>query len=150
MENGHYKKFAIMMSVSFIIMYAVMYFNVAQLDHIYLSMNRFYMTVLMTAPMALMMLGFMSSMYKDKKLNSIIIASSIFAIVAAFTFLRTQTFIDDEAFMHSMIPHHSSAILVSENATFSDPEVKELARQIIEAQKKEIAQMKQMLERLDK
>jgi uncharacterized protein (DUF305 family) len=44
--------------------------------------------------------------------------------------------------MEFMIPHYSPAIMVSRQADLSDPEVKELARQIIESQGKQIAQMK--------
>ena len=150
MEHGSYKKFALMLGTSFVIMYGVMYFNVADTGHIFLSTNRLYMAILMVAPMALVMLGFMRSMYKNTMLNGAIITLSLLAIGCTFALLRNQAFVDDEGFMHSMIPHHSSAILVSENADLSDPEVKELARKIIEAQREEIAQMKQILERMDK
>ena len=47
-----------------------------------------------------------------------------------------------------MIPHHSIAILTSENASLTDPEVKQLAMRIIEAQRQEIAEMQALLERL--
>jgi uncharacterized protein (DUF305 family) len=50
--------------------------------------------------------------------------------------------------MEFMIPHRASAIMVSRQADLSDPEVKELARQIIELQEKEIAQMKKILQRM--
>lgn len=48
-----------------------------------------------------------------------------------------------------MIPHHSSAIMVSQKAHLKDPEAIQLAKDIIEAQKREIAQMKKMLQRLE-
>ena len=51
--------------------------------------------------------------------------------------------------MKAMIPHHSSAIMVSQQATFEDPETAKLAKDIIEAQKREIAQMKKMIYRLE-
>jgi hypothetical protein len=149
MEKGNYKKYLLMLSLSFIIMYSVMYLNADRFDHIYLSLNRFYMTVLMVAPMALIMLLVMSSMYKNKKLNRIIITLSITFFIAAFLLLRSQTFIGDKNFMLSMIPHHSSAILVSQEATLTDPEVKKLAEDIIKSQEEEIAQMKNILERMD-
>jgi hypothetical protein len=149
MEKGNYKKYLLMLSLSFIIMYSVMYLNADRFDHIYLSLNRFYMTVLMVAPMALIMLLVMSSMYKNKKLNRIIITLSITFFIAAFLLLRSQTFIGDKNFMLSMIPHHSSAILVSQEATLTDPEVKKLAEEIIKSQEEEIAQMKNILERMD-
>jgi hypothetical protein len=148
MEKGNYGKMAVMLIISFIIMYSVMFANVDKFDHIHLNMNRLYMTILMVAPMALVMLFLMSSMFKNKKLNITIIALSIIAFAAAFLMLRNQTFVGDVQFMRSMIPHHSSAILVSEAAAINDPEVKELAIQIIESQKKEIEEMKKLLEKL--
>ncbi|MBR0572521.1 DUF305 domain-containing protein [Microvirga sp. STS03] len=139
-----------MLSVSFVIMYGVMFLNAAQFDHVYLNLNRLYMALLMVGPMALVMLGFMTSMYKDKKLNAIIVGVSLIVIAGAFVMLRNQTFVDDEHFMRSMIPHHSSAILVSSAADLQDPEVQKLAREIIESQKKEIAEMKAILNRMNK
>lgn len=149
MEKGHYSKFLLMLLVSFVIMYGVMFLNVASTDHIYLNLNRLYMALLMVAPMALVMLAFMPMMYKDKKLNTLIIVASLAVIVGAFAMLRNQTAVGDKQFMHSMIPHHSSAILVSGQANLQDPEVQELARQIIKTQEKEIAQMKKILERME-
>lgn len=98
--------------------------------------------------MALVMLFVMISMYENKKLNRIIIASSVAIFIIALTFLRTQTPISDVQYMKAMIPHHSSAILTSQEANLQDPEVKKLAREIIKAQEEEIAQMKEILDRL--
>ncbi|MFN7118945.1 MAG: DUF305 domain-containing protein [Saprospiraceae bacterium] len=150
METTHYRQFGIMLAISFVIMYIVMYFNADQFSHVYLSLNRFYMTTLMVAPMALVMLGFMSAMYHNKKINGIIIASSLALLIGVFLLLRHQTLIDDKQYLRSMIPHHSSAILVSEEAQLDDPEVQALAKQIIESQKKEIEQMKAILARMKK
>jgi len=108
------------------------------------------MTILMVAPMAIVMLSLMRSMYKSRKHNMAIVAVSIVLTAGSFFMLRNQAFVDDEQFMRSMIPHHSSAILVSEEAAITDPEVKKLSRQIIESQKKEIEEMKKILERMDK
>lgn len=148
MENRNYAKFAFMLCMSFIVMYSVMYLNVATTDHVYWSLNRFYMTVLMVAPMAWIMLTLMGGMYKNRRLNTVIVALSAVAFVGAFALLRNQTFVGDVQFMKSMIPHHSSAILVSRKAAIRDPEVKQLAEEIIASQEEEIARMKRMLERL--
>lgn len=147
--NGSYLKFGLMMAISFVIMYAVMYLNVDRFDHIYLSLTRFYMTLLMVAPMALVMLTFMSSMYQNKRLNVSIIAAAVVIFIASLIFLRTQTFVGDRQYMKAMIPHHSSAILTSQKADLKDPEVQKLAKEIIEAQEREIALMKQLLEKTD-
>ncbi|MEP2775638.1 MAG: DUF305 domain-containing protein [Luteolibacter sp.] len=147
--KGSYLKFALMMAVSFVIMYAVMFLNAAAWDHVMLSYTRTYMTLLMIAPMAVVMLGFMWGMYKNTALNLTIVIGSIAVFAIVLGLLRTQTPIKDVAWMKAMIPHHSSAILVSENATFEDPEAKQLAKEIIEAQKREIAEMKKMIYRLE-
>ena len=45
----------------------------------------------------------------------------------------------------AMIPHHTIAILTSERADLSDPRVRALADEIIEAQRNEIAEMKRYI-----
>ena len=144
-----YFKFSLMLLLSFVQMYAVMFINVAQWDHVMLSATRTYMTLLMIAPMAIVMLLFMWKMYKNKSLNILILIVSTIVFAATLGLLRTQTPIKDVQYMKAMIPHHSSAIMVSEAATFEDPETAQLAKDIIEAQKREIAQMKEMISRLE-
>lgn len=68
-----YRKFYFMLTCSFVLMYAVMFTNVDNADHILLSYTRTYMTFLMIAPMAIVMLLFMWPMYKNK--HSIISSS---------------------------------------------------------------------------
>jgi uncharacterized protein (DUF305 family) len=149
METGNYRRFALMLMVSFIIMYAVMFLNVAEFDHVYLSLSRTYMTLLMVSPMAVLMLFMMPMMYKNKILNRWIMVSAIAVFALALTFLRNQIPVHDEQYMKAMIPHHSSAIMVSRNADLKDPELKKLSEDIITAQEKEIKQMKDILHRLD-
>lgn len=148
MENK-YLKFGLMMLSSFIFMYAAMFFNVDKFNHIYLSHTRTYMALYMVGPMALIMLAFMAPMYKNKRNNTIIAISAILVTVLSYFFLRDQTTVKDVQYMKAMIPHHSSAILVSQQATFEDPETEKLAKEIIEAQKREIAQMKKIINRLE-
>ncbi len=149
MKNKSYQKFALMMAVSFVIMYGVMFLNADVFDHVMLSTTRTYMTILMIAPMGISMMLFMWGMYENKKTNYIIIASALVIFVSTLTMLRNQTLIADVQWMKAMIPHHSSAIMVSQKADLKDPEAQQLAQDIIEAQKREIAQMKAMLERLE-
>ena len=149
MQKSNYRKFAAMLATSFIIMYAVMYLNVDQIDHIYTAQTRTYMTILMIAPMAISMLLFMWDMYGNVKLNYIILAASLIIGSSTYYVLRQQTFVDDVAWMRAMIPHHSSAIMVSQKAQLKDAEAQQLAKDIIAAQQREIAQMKQMINRLE-
>ncbi|GGD86093.1 DUF305 domain-containing protein [Planktosalinus lacus] len=143
-----YLKFTLMMATSFVIMYAVMFLNAASIDHVMLSTMRTYMTLLMIAPMAVVMLLYMWGMYKNKKLNALILAVSIVGFGAIYYMMRNQTGISDVQYMKAMIPHHSSAILTSENAHLQDPETKKLAEDIIKLQKEEIALMKEYLKRI--
>ncbi|WP_204336840.1 DUF305 domain-containing protein [Cryomorpha ignava] len=147
--KNNYLKFALMMACSFVFMYAAMFFNVNELDHIYISESRTFMAFYMVAPMAVIMLLFMLGMYTNKKINTLIIVGGIVVGLGAVFLLRTQTTVKDVQYMKAMIPHHSIAILVSENATFEDPETAKLAKEIIEAQKREIAQMERIIERLE-
>ncbi|MEP2777273.1 MAG: DUF305 domain-containing protein [Luteolibacter sp.] len=147
--KGSYLKFALMMAVSFVIMYGVMFLNAAAWDHVMLSYTRTYMTCLMISVMVIVMLGFMWGMYKNTALNIAIMAGAVATFIAVLILLRTQTPIRDVSWMKAMIPHHSSAIMVSQNATFEDPEAAQLAKEIIEAQKREIAEMKKMIYRLE-
>ena len=55
---------------------------------------------------------------------------------------RNEVGVGDEGFLTSMIPHHSRAILVCQEATITDPEIEQLCSEIVEAQEREIAQMK--------
>ena len=148
-KHNPYPKFALIMAVSFVIMYLVMFLNVAEIDHIYNSLTRFYMTTLMIATMAISMLLFMWKMYPNRKINMAIIAFATVSFFGTFYLLRTQTPVSDIQYMKAMIPHHSSAIMTSSNVEFEDAELKKLAQDIIIAQEKEIKQMKEMINRLE-
>ncbi len=146
---NHYIKFGLMMAVSFVVMYAVMFLNVDVFDHVMLSPSRTYMTFLMIAPMAVIMMGFMWTMYDKKTLNYLILGTAVLTFVLCYAGLRQQTLVSDVQWMKAMIPHHSSAIMVSQKAHLKDPEAIKLAEEIIEAQEKEIAEMRRMIYRLE-
>ena len=147
--KNNYTKFVMMLAGSFIAMYVTMYLNTYQIDHVYFSLTRLYMTCLGIAAMALIMFFAMRKMYRNKRKNIAIIVGSILLFVTALGLVRTQKpIVGDVLWMKAMIPHHSIAILTSERADIKDPEVKQLADDIIEAQKREIEEMKLMIERL--
>lgn len=147
-NGAYYRKLALTLLLSFIVMYLVMFLNVAELNHIYFSYTRLYMALLMVSPMALLMLALMGSMYTNRKLNALIGIMSIVVFVFALTALRSQDFIGDAQYMKAMIPHHSSAILTSKNANIKDSDVRRLSDSIIKSQEEEILQMKHMLDRM--
>ena len=144
-----YVKFGIMIATSTFLMYWLMFLNVFQLDHIFYSETRVYMALIMGSIMAIVMMLFMWPMYKNKKINTAILAGSAVVFALSLWLVRSQVLIEDSGWMKAMIPHHSIAILTSERANISDPRVRKLADEIIEAQRKEIAEMKSLLEELE-
>ncbi|RNE05859.1 hypothetical protein FAM6012_03009 [Lacticaseibacillus paracasei] len=143
-----YRKFLLMIFVSTVIMYGMMFLNVFSFTHIHISVTRILMALMMGAAMAIIMLLFMWQMYPSKKKNGLILVISAVIFVASLFMVRTQTGVSDISWMKAMIPHHSIAILTSTEADLKDPEVKKLADEIIETQKKEIKKMNQMIKRL--
>ena len=149
-DNKEYTTFFLMLFCSFVAMYITMYLNTYSIDHVYFSMTRFYMVCLGISAMAVIMLLFMLKMYTNKRKNMAIILGSIVLFTTALTLVRIQKpIVGDLLWLRGMIPHHSIAILTSERADIKDPEVKKLANDIIEAQRKEIEQMKVMIKRLE-
>ena len=149
-QKNQYTTFFLMLGSSFLAMYITMYLNTYALDHVYFSMTRFYMTCLGISAMAVIMLLFMIKMYQNKKKNMAIIVVSILLFSSALILVRAQKpVVGDMLWLRAMIPHHSIAILTSERADIKDPKVKELANNIISAQKREIEEMKAMIKRLE-
>ena len=149
-KKGNYTKFVAMLAASFVAMYITMYLNSYEIDHVYFSLTHFYMSCLGIATMAIIMFVAMRNMYQDKKKNIGIIIGSLVLFFGALGLVRDQkSTVGDVLWMKAMIPHHSIAILTSERADIKDPEVKKLAEDIIKAQKKEIAEMKAMIKRLE-
>lgn len=148
--NGkkHYTKYALMLLTSFVAMYITMYFNTYEFDHVYFSLTRFYMTCLGISAMAVIMLLYMRNMYQNKKKNIGILVGSLIFFISTLSLVRTQTPIGDLLYLKAMIPHHSIAILTSKRADIKDPEVRELADEIIKAQAREIAEMKALIRKL--
>ena len=136
-----YVRFGVMILVSTVVMFGMMYLNVFQWDHIFYSQTRLFMALMMGAVMAMIMLLFMWKMYENKKWNLAILAVSVLVFCGSLFMVRSQTAVDDVKWMKAMIPHHSIAILTSTNAAIKDPEVKELADDIIQTQKEEISRI---------
>lgn len=149
MKTGMYTKFIIMLALSFIAMYITMYMNTYEWDHVWFSLTRLYMVCLGIAAMAVIMLTMMLGMYKNRKKNIAIYLGSLLLFVSALGLVRAQIPVGDVLWMKAMIPHHSIAILTSERADIKDPEAQKLAKEIIEAQKREIAEMKKIIYRLE-
>ncbi|MFS1080280.1 DUF305 domain-containing protein [Enterococcus faecium] len=144
-----YWKFLLMIGVSTVVMFGMMYLNVYALDHIFFSRTRVFMALMMGAVMAVIMLLFMWKMYENKKINVMILAASLLVFAGSLFMVRSQTTVNDTAWMKAMISHHSIAILTSKRADLKDPEVKKLAEEIIRAQEEEIDKMKKMIKEME-
>ena len=144
-----YARFGIMILTSTIAMFALMYLNTYELSHVYFSETRVYMAIYMGAAMGIIMLGFMLAMYDNRAMNASIFTGSVLVFIFSLWLLRSQVTVDQVSWMKAMIPHHSIAILTSERATITDPRVRKLADGIIEAQRREIAEMKALIQELD-
>jgi peptidoglycan/LPS O-acetylase OafA/YrhL len=147
-HRHHYYRLLAMVVLSFLAMYILMYAMVNSFANIYNNVNQFYMAGLMAAPMALIELALMRSMYRDKRLNIIIGVASILALVVFFFLIRQQAAVTDSQFLRSMIPHHAGAILMCEKSPAQSNQVKELCKTIVSSQESEIRQMKVMLDGL--
>lgn len=140
-----YRTFAGMILTSMVVMYGIMYLNTYEFSHVRWSETRLYMTFIMGAAMAVIMLSFMRDMYKNTKVNLAIYIGSLVIFLIALFLVRSQTLVGDSSYMRAMIPHHSIAILTSENAQIEDVRVRELADEIIESQRREIEEMSWLL-----
>lgn len=145
-----YARFAAMIVTSTVVMFGLMYLNTYALDHVFYSQTRTWMALLMGAVMAVIMMGFMWAMYKDKRVNAAIMAGALIIFVASLWLVRSQQTVSDISYMKAMIPHHSIAVLTSRRAHIRDPRVRKLADQIIDAQVREIAEMKNLIADLER
>jgi Uncharacterized protein conserved in bacteria len=131
-----YVRFGTMVATSTFIMFGLMYLNTYAFEHVMFSQTRMWMGLLMSTTMAFIMLLFMWGMYKNTGAN-------IFILVVAAVVFATSLW-------RAMIPHHSIAVLTSTQAHIRDPQVRELADGIIEAQVREIAQVKRLIAELER
>jgi len=144
-----YRRFAAMIATSTVIMFGLMYLNTWAIEHVAFSQTRAWMALVMGATMAVVMLGFMWGMYKNTRANVAIVVAAVAVFAGALTLVRSQATVGDVSYMKAMIPHHSIAIMTSERANIRDPEVRQLADEIIEAQVREIAEMERLIARLE-
>lgn len=144
--KSHYLTLGLNLVLSAVIMYLVMFAMIDGAADFHNNLNMAYMALMMVAPMAILMLLMMGSMYQDKRLNLVLYAGFAGLFILAFAGTRLQTAIGDEQFLRSMIPHHSGAILMCREASITDPEIIALCGQIQRSQRQEIDQMTRMLE----
>ena len=144
-----YWRFGAMIATSTVTMFGLMYLNTYAFEHVFWSETRAWMALVMGATMAVIMLGFMLNMYKKRVANFAIFGGAVAVFALALWLVRSQATVDDVEYMEAMIPHHSIAIMTSERAQITDPRVRKLADEIIEAQEREILEMKYLAAHLE-
>ena len=151
MDKGmSYRRFAAMIAVSTVVMFGLMYLNTFALEHVRYSQTRTWMALVMGAAMAVIMLGFMWGMYRNRRVNLAILAGAAVVFAGALWLVRSQQTVGDVAYMKAMIPHHSIAILTSERAQIRDERTRLLADRIIDSQQREIAEMEALIAELQR
>ena len=140
-----YKRFALMAVAMFVAMYFIMYAMIDGLQNLIPNINNLYMTLLMVSAILVIELWIMKGMYQNKKINWAIITVSLAIGIFSWFGIREQLFVGDKEFVKGMIPHHAAAVLMSEKAKLTDPELIQLQKNILETQAKEIEFMKRKL-----
>ena len=144
-----YLRFGAMILVSTVVMFGLMYLNTYAFEHVFYSQTRTWMALMMGGAMAVIMMLFMLKMYHSKRANLAIVVGGAVVFAASLFLVRSQATVGDVDYMKAMIPHHSIAIMTSERARIRDPRVRQLADSIIEAQVREIGEMKQLIAELE-
>jgi len=144
-----YLRFFGTIAVSTVVMFAMMYLNTYALDHVWFSQTRAWMALYMGGGMAVVMLAAMWSMFPSAGKSVAALAVAVLVFALGLFMVRSQATVDQISWMKAMIPHHSIAILTSTRADISDPRVRALADQIIETQRREIAEMEALIADLE-
>lgn len=146
-DAGAYRRLGIELAIDFVIMYFVMYTMIDTIGHLYVNINNVYMTLMMVSSMAVVMLLSMRSMFPSASRNRLIVVVAVVIFALSYIAMRQQTAVGDRQFLRSMIPHHSGAILMCQEASLTNPEIVALCGDIVTSQRKEIAKMQALLAR---
>ena len=147
MKSSLYKRQIIM----FIIMVIIgMLFNPMNIlsyrfTDLYISQTLFYGGLLMASNMmwAHEIIHYLSMGH----FNILVFSVGILLSIIISILLRQQLLVDDKQWLRRMIPHHSTALTTTHkiyNRT-TNPKIKDLSKEIIDTQEKEIELMKSML-----
>jgi uncharacterized protein (DUF305 family) len=146
--GSNYVRLVAVLSVNAVLMYFVTFANIWEIRHFQLNLNRIYMALMMTAPMGIVMMLGMPSMFENRPRNALFLSGFAFLFGLTFLLVRQQAGVGETQFLRSMIPHHSSAILMCERSRVTDLEIRALCDEIVGAQEEEIARMEAILRRL--
>ena len=149
-HGNAYSLFLINMLAGLAIMYAAMFTMIDSWTDYRNNLNMFYMALTMWAPMGLLMLVTMPSMFRNRTANLSLATLFVLLTLGSFMATRSQALIGDRQFIASMIPHHSGAILMCNKTELRDAELLALCRSIASDQRAEIDKMKSISDRLEK
>jgi|TARA_B110000285_G_C15046517_1_gene574601 hypothetical protein len=147
MKGSLYKRQIIMFIVMVIIGMLFNPMNVLayRFTDLYISQTLFYGGLLMASNMiwAHEVVHYLSMGH----INIVVLCIGIVLSISISVVLRQQLLVDDNQWLRRMIPHHSTALTTSHiiYKKTNNPEIKKLAKEIIETQEKEIRLMKSML-----
>jgi hypothetical protein len=127
-------------------MYFLMFAMIDTTGDFWNNVNMFWMAILMASPMNVIMILSMPSMYPDRAKTLGVLALSLVLGLGAWFAIREQWVVGNRQFLRSMIPHHSSAILMCQEARFTDPAILSLCDGIVAGQRAEIEAMEALLE----
>lgn len=143
-------RFAAMIATSTFIMFFLMYQLVYSWEHALFSLTRLISSLVMGCVMTVVMLAFMWRMYRPEAAKIAVLALGIAGGGALLAVNRDQALVGDVAFMKAMIPHHSIAVNNARRADIRDPRVRYLADRITRDQVKEIAEMKMLIDDIER
>ena len=107
---------AAMIATSTLVMFGLMHIHTYISDHVFFSETRAWMALLRGAVKAIVMLGYMLNMYRNRTANTAIFAGATLALGLTTWLVRSQVTVTGTDYMEAMIPHHSIAILTAEGA----------------------------------
>ena len=84
MESS-YRKLALVVSINIVIMLFLTYVMISSAEHFVVNINRIYTALIMAAPMVIVMLLVMRSMFMNKRLNAILLAT--FGLITILLFI---------------------------------------------------------------
>lgn len=142
----NYVKLGVALGLSWVTMLILSMSMIREPSHFHLNLSNAWMALVMVAPMGLIMLGVMGGMYPNDHVKVIAASGLAVLFVAAFALGRGEAGVGDDQFLRSMIPHHSRAILVCQEADLADPRIIELCGRIVQTQREEIREMERYLD----
>jgi len=142
--NRHIIQFIVMIIVG--VLFNPMNALAYNVNDLYMSLTLLYSGILMASNMIWSheIIHYFSAGHFNKYA---FIIGILLSILTTIILLRQQLFVDDTQWLKRMIPHHSTALTTTHkiyNRT-NNENIKKLAKEIIEAQEKEITQMKALL-----